>query len=67
MSRRSPRAVLLWLGAVLVAVVTAALVATDLAALHRRANSLGAPRLVAVAVRDLSVGSTIERGDVRSR
>ena len=67
MSRRSPRAVLLWLGAVLVAVVTAALVATDLAALHRRANSLGTPRLVAVAVRDLFVGSTIGRGDVRSR
>ena len=48
MSRRSPRAMLLWLGAILVAVVTAVLVATDLAALHRRAHSLGAPRSVAV-------------------
>ena len=67
MSRRSPRAVLLWLGAVLVAVVTAALVATDLAALHRRAHSLGSPRPVAVATRDLPLGSTIDRGDVRTR
>ena len=67
MSRRSPRAVLLWLGAVLVAVVTAVLVATDLAALHRRAHSLGAPRSVAVATRDLPLGTTIDRGDLRSR
>jgi Flp pilus assembly protein CpaB len=67
MSRRSPRAVLLWLGAVLVAVVTAVLVATDLAALHRRAHSLGSPRPVAVARRDLPTGSTIDRGDIRSR
>jgi Flp pilus assembly protein CpaB len=67
MSRRSPRAVLLWLGAILVAVVTAALVATDLAALHRRANSLGALRAVAVATRDLPLGSKIDRGDLRSR
>jgi Flp pilus assembly protein CpaB len=67
MTRRSPRAVLLWLGAVLVAVVTAALVATDLAALHRRANSLGAPRAVAVAARELPLGSKINRDDLRSR
>ena len=67
MSRRSPRAVLLWLGAILVAVVTAVLVATDLAALHRRAHLLGAPRSVAVADRDLPLGSRIGRGDLRSR
>jgi Flp pilus assembly protein CpaB len=67
MSRRSPRAVLLWLGAVLVAVVTAALVATDLAALHRRAHSLGSPRPVAVARRDLPTGSTIDRDDITAR
>jgi Flp pilus assembly protein CpaB len=67
MTRRSPRAVLLWLGAVLVAVVTAALVATDLAALHRRANSLGSPRPVAVAERDLPIGSMIDRSAVKAR
>jgi Flp pilus assembly protein CpaB len=67
MSRRSPRAVVLWLGAVVVAITTSALVATDLAALHRRAHSLGAPRSVAVAARDLPLGSTIRRGDITTR
>ena len=67
MSRRSPRAVVLWLGAIVVAITTAAFVATDLAALHRRANSLGAPRSVAVAARDLPLGSTIGRGDITTR
>jgi Flp pilus assembly protein CpaB len=67
MSRRSPRAVLLWLGAILVAVVTAVLVATDLATLHRHAHTLGASRSVAVAARDLPLGSRIDRGDLRSR
>jgi Flp pilus assembly protein CpaB len=67
MSRRSPRAAILWLGAIVVAIATAALVATDLAALHRRAHSLGAPRPVAVAARDLTLGTTIRRGDVTTR
>ena len=62
MPRRSPRAVLLWIGAVIVAVVTAAFVATDLAALHRRATTLGPQRSVATAVRDLPIGATIEIG-----
>jgi Flp pilus assembly protein CpaB len=67
MSRRSPRAVALWLAAVVVAVATAALVATDLAALHGRAHSLGATRSVAVAARDLPLGTTIRRGDITTR
>jgi Flp pilus assembly protein CpaB len=67
MRRRSPRAVLLWLGAVLVAVVTAVIVATDLAALHRRAQSLGPSRPIAAAVRDLPVGATIADDDIRVR
>ena len=67
MRRRSPRAVLLWIGAVLVAVVTAVFVATDLAALHRRARGLGPAREVAAAVRDLPVGTTIGDGDIRVR
>jgi Flp pilus assembly protein CpaB len=67
MSRRSPRAVILWLGAIVVAIATATLVATDLAALHRRAHSLGAPRPVAVAARDLPLGTTIRRGDITTR
>jgi Flp pilus assembly protein CpaB len=67
MRRRSPRAVLLWVGAVLVAVVTAVIVATDLAALHKRARGLGPPRPIAAAVRDLAVGTTIGDDDVRVR
>jgi Flp pilus assembly protein CpaB len=67
MRRRSPRAVLLWVGAVVVAVVTAVIVATDLAALHRRAHGLGPPRSVAAAVRDLPVGATIGDDDIRVR
>jgi Flp pilus assembly protein CpaB len=67
MRRRSPRAVLLWVGAVLVAVVTAVIVATDLAALHKRARALGPPKPIAAAVRDLPVGTTIGDDDVRVR
>lgn len=67
MRRRSPRAVLLWFGAVVVALVTAVIVATDLAALHRRARGLGPPRQIAVAVRDLPVGTTISDRDIRVR
>ncbi len=67
MPRRSPRAVLLWLGAILVAVVTAAVVATDLAALHRRANTLGPLRDVAVAAHELHVGTTIGDDDLTVR
>jgi Flp pilus assembly protein CpaB len=67
MLRRSPRALLLWTAAVGVAAVTALLVGTDLAALHRRARDLGPEVAVAVATRDLPVGSTIADGDLRVR
>jgi Flp pilus assembly protein CpaB len=67
MLRRSPRALLLWTGAVAVAVATALLVGTDLATLHRRAGALGPEVEVAVADHDLSVGVTIDAGDVRAR
>src|SRR5688500_2740742 len=64
---RSPRAFVLRLGAGIVAVVTAALVASDLATLHRRANDFGAPRAAVVATRDLTVGATVRRDDLRIR
>src|SRR5262249_23576304 len=67
MPRRSPRAVIFWAGAILVAIATATIVATDLAALHRRAHSLGAPRPVAVAARDLPRGRRVRRGDPPAR
>ena len=51
--RRSPRVLLAWLAALVVALTTARVVGGDLAALHRRAASLGPLRSVVVAAHDL--------------
>jgi pilus assembly protein CpaB len=67
MLRRSPRALLLWTGAIAVAVVTAVIVGTDLAALRRRAHDLGPEVAVAVATRDLPTGAIVEGDDVGVR
>jgi Flp pilus assembly protein CpaB len=67
MARRSPRAVALWAAAAVVAVVTAAVVASDLAALHRRAADLGPEVDVVVARRDLVVGTVLRSADVSTR
>ena len=67
MPRRSPRALALWGAALLVAVVTAAIVAGDLAALHRRAADLGPELSAVVATRDLSVGTVLSAGDVATK
>ena len=67
MTRRSPRALLLWPGAVMVAVVTAVFVAGDLASLHRRAATLGATHPVAVAAADLPVGTVRGSSDLETR
>ena len=67
MLRRSPRVLLLWAGAAVVAVTTALLVGTDLATLHRRAGTFGPEVEVAVAARDLTVGVTVDGDDIRSR
>lgn len=64
---RSPRALALRAGAVVIAVGTAALVASDLAALHRHAHDLGPSRDALVARHDLPVGITVDTGDVRTR
>jgi Flp pilus assembly protein CpaB len=64
---RSPRALAFRAGAAVVAVATAALVASDLAALHRRAHDFGPPRDALVARHDLPLGITIHAGDVRIR
>jgi Flp pilus assembly protein CpaB len=58
---------MLRIAAVIVVIVTAGLVASGLAALHRRAQDFGAPRPAVVARRDLPVGTTIRRDDVRVR
>lgn len=67
MFRRSPRALALWGAALVVAVVTATVVANDLAAIHRRASSLGPEVRVLVATRDLSVGTELSSADVTTR
>jgi len=63
--RRSPRALAAWIAAIVVALLTARLVATDLATLHRRAAELGPLRPVLVAADDLPLGATLRRTDVR--
>ena len=67
MLARSPRALALWAGALVVAAGTATLVASDLAALHRRAQSLGNERGAVVATRALTLGDVITPADVRAR
>jgi Flp pilus assembly protein CpaB len=67
MLHRSPRALALRALAVVVATVTAVVVATDLAALHRRARDLGAARDAVVATHDLEVGTTVRADDVAVR
>jgi Flp pilus assembly protein CpaB len=62
--RRSPRALVAWAAAGLVMLVTARIVATDLATLHRRAADLGPQRAVLVAHDDLPLGATVTRADV---
>lgn len=67
MFRRSPRTLLLWLCAALVAIVTSLTVASDLAAIDRKAKMLGPPVTVVVATRDLPVGATITSAAVTTR
>jgi Flp pilus assembly protein CpaB len=67
MPRRSPRALALWGAAAVVAVVTAAVVAGDLAALHRRAADLGPEVSAVIARRDLAVGRVLETRDLATK
>ena len=67
MPRRSPRALALWGAAALVAVVTAAVVAGDLAALHRRAGDLGPEVDAVIATHDLPVGRVLAARDLATR
>lgn len=64
---RSPRAIALWAGALAVAAGTSTLVASDLATLHRRAQSLGEERGAVVATRPLPLGHVVDRSDLRER
>jgi Flp pilus assembly protein CpaB len=62
--RRSPRVAFAWLATLVVALTTARVVGGDLAALHRRAATLGPQRRVVVAARDLDIGQTITAHDL---
>jgi Flp pilus assembly protein CpaB len=62
--RRSPRVLALWGAAIVVAVVTAVVVAGDLATLHRRAQSLGPERHALVAAHALPIGTRVTSSDV---
>jgi pilus assembly protein CpaB len=67
MFQRSPRALAFWAAAAIVAVITALVVASDLASLHRRAADLGPEVDAVVARHDLTVGHTISGADVQTR
>lgn len=64
MLRRSPRAVLLWAAAIVVAVVTAVSVGSTLASLRRQDRSYGRVRSVVVARHDLVLGTVVDRHDL---
>jgi Flp pilus assembly protein CpaB len=64
--RRSPRVLLAWSAALIIALTTARIVGGDLASLHRRAASLGPLHSVVVADRDLETGETITAHDVHT-
>jgi Flp pilus assembly protein CpaB len=64
--RRSPRVLLTWIAAALLAHGTARVVATDLAVLHRRARALDVVAHVVVARHDLPLGAVIDARDLRT-
>ena len=67
MVRRSPRALVLWAAAAAVALLTAGVVASDLAAIHRRAADLGPVVSAVVATRDLPLGTDLRASDLGER
>lgn len=66
MLRRSPRAVLFWAAAVVVAIVTTVSVGSTLASLHRQDARYGRLHAVVVATHDLPLGSAIAHADLRA-
>ena len=62
--RHSPRVLFAWLATAVVALLTARVVAGDLATLHRRAATLGPQRRVVLAAHDLEIGQTVTTGDL---
>jgi pilus assembly protein CpaB len=64
--RRSPRVLLAWSAALIIALATAHIVSGDLATLHRRAASLGPIRRIVVAAHDLELGQAVSAHDLRT-
>lgn len=67
MLHRSPKALLVGVAAVVLALVTARLVATDLSRLHREASSSGPRVSMVIASRDLPLGITVGPDDLSVR
>jgi Flp pilus assembly protein CpaB len=67
MLRRSPRTMLAWAAAAVVAVVTATTVVSLLASLQHQDEAYGALHQVAVAARDLPVGTRVTPADLTRR
>jgi Flp pilus assembly protein CpaB len=67
MVRRSPRALALWGAAAAVALVTAVVVASDLATIHRRAADLGPVVPAAITTRDVALGTELRATDLAER
>ena len=67
MLRRSPRALLLWSAATIVAVATAAYVADVLVSLRHQDQAFGRVHAVVVAARDLPLGHRVRASDLTDR
>ncbi len=67
MLRRSPRAVLLWAAAAILAVATAAYVADILVSLRHQDQAFGPVHTVVVATRDLPLGRRLRAPDLTDR
>jgi Flp pilus assembly protein CpaB len=67
MLRRSPRALLLWIAAAVVAVATAAYVANVLVSLRHQDEAYGRVRSVVVAAHDLPLGHRVHASDLGAR
>jgi Flp pilus assembly protein CpaB len=67
MLRRSPRALLLWIAAAIIAVATATYVANVLVSLRHQDEAYGRVRPVVVATRDLPLGHRVRASDLGAR
>jgi Flp pilus assembly protein CpaB len=67
MLRRSPRALLLWVAAAIVAVATTVYVADILGSLRHQDQAFGRVHTVVVASRDLPLGRELSSGDLTDR